>query len=213
MCSNGEEIMSDITRNTENVENTEDRRIRRTRKLLKQGLAELMRVKEFRNISVRDITDHMDLNRGTFYLHYADTYELLRKLETDALGDVQAMIDRYQTTDGSGGLKTVFDAILSYIVENRDICYSLFVSNASGSFIDDIQGLIYKNGSAMMHKRFARVPEERLPFLFSYITYGLIGLIKQWFDTDMALLKRDIVTMAESMVTAAAEGLVAVSAG
>ena len=51
--------------------------IRRTRRMLKQGLAELMREKEFNDISIKDITDRMDLNRGTFYLHYADTYELL----------------------------------------------------------------------------------------------------------------------------------------
>ncbi|MGE4485669.1 MAG: TetR/AcrR family transcriptional regulator [Oscillospiraceae bacterium] len=193
-------------------ENTEDRRIRRTKRLLKQGLAELLKVKEFKNISVRDITDHMDLNRGTFYLHYSDTYELLQKLETDALRDVQEMIDKYGEEDKTYTLQPIFEPILSYIVENRDICYSLFVNNASSNFIDEIQKLIYKNGSAMMHKRFSRVPEEKLPYLFSFITYGLIGLIKQWFDTDMSLVKRDIVVMADAMVSAAAESLIAAPA-
>ena len=47
----------------------EDRRSRRSRKLLKQGLLELMKEKRFAAISVRDVTDRMDLNRGTFYLH------------------------------------------------------------------------------------------------------------------------------------------------
>ena len=44
----------------------EDRRVRRTKKLLKQGLSELMKEKDFKDISVKDITDRMDLNRGTF---------------------------------------------------------------------------------------------------------------------------------------------------
>ena len=44
----------------------EDRRVRRTRRLLKQGLAELLREKEFKDISIKDITDRMDLNRGPF---------------------------------------------------------------------------------------------------------------------------------------------------
>ena len=53
----------------------EDRRIRRTKKLLKQALAQLMDEKEFKDITVRDITERADLNRGTFYLHYRDVYE------------------------------------------------------------------------------------------------------------------------------------------
>ena len=78
----------------------EDRRVRRTKKLLKQGLSELMKEKDFKDISVKDITDRMDLNRGTFYLHYTDIYDLLNKIETDVLDDFQRVIDTYrQKTD------------------------------------------------------------------------------------------------------------------
>ena len=65
----------------------EDRRSRRSRKLLKQGLLELMKEKRFSAISVRNVTDRMDLNRGTFYLHYPDTTALLRSLEEDMLAE------------------------------------------------------------------------------------------------------------------------------
>ncbi|MBR4210831.1 MAG: TetR family transcriptional regulator, partial [Oscillibacter sp.] len=34
---------------------------------------DLLREKGFSRISVRDITDRADMNRGTFYLHYPDT--------------------------------------------------------------------------------------------------------------------------------------------
>lgn len=186
----------------------EDRRIRRTKRLLKQGLAELMMKKEFKNITVRDITDHMDLNRGTFYLHYTDTYDLLQKLESDTLSDVQKMIDEHSSEAEAGSLKPVFEPILSYIVANRDICYSLFVNNASSNFIDNMQKLICRNGLELIHKFSDRLPEEKLAYLFSFITFGLIGLIKQWFDTDMQLAEHEIVDMADCMVIATAESLI-----
>ena len=44
-----------------------DRRVRRTRRLLKDSLIALMQEKEFMDISVKEITDRADLNRGTFY--------------------------------------------------------------------------------------------------------------------------------------------------
>ena len=71
----------------------EDRRIRRTKKLLKQALAQLMDEKEFKDITVRDITERADLNRGTFYLHYTDTYDILNKIENEILFNIQSMVD------------------------------------------------------------------------------------------------------------------------
>ena len=71
----------------------EDRRSRRSRRLLKEGLLALMQEKRFSDITVRDITERMDLNRGTFYLHYPDTTALLQSVETDMLAEAQALID------------------------------------------------------------------------------------------------------------------------
>lgn len=63
------------------LKNPEDRRARRSRRMLKESLLELMKKKTFSEISVRDVTDGADMNRGTFYLHYAGTAELLQSLE------------------------------------------------------------------------------------------------------------------------------------
>ena len=51
-----------------------DRRVRRTRNLLLQGLIRLMNEKDIKDISVRELSDLADINRGTFYLHYTDIY-------------------------------------------------------------------------------------------------------------------------------------------
>ena len=67
----------------------EDRRIRRTKKLLKQALAQLMDEKDFKDITVKDITERADLNRDTFYLHYTDTYDILNKIEDEILKNIQ----------------------------------------------------------------------------------------------------------------------------
>lgn len=190
------------------AEKTEDRRTRRSKRLLKQGLAELMQEKSFNTITVREITDRMDLNRGTFYLHYADTYELLQKLEEDSLTDVQRMIDEHRPETNAGTLRPIFEPILDYIVENREICYALFVNNSTSNFTDKVHRLIYENGVAVIHERFAEVSDEKMDYLLSFLTYGLIGLIKQWFDTDMAMKKSEVVQLADNLVKASAEQLV-----
>ena len=52
------------------TEKKEDRRVRRTKKLLIQALTELMQQKPVKEITVKELTDLADMNRGTFYLYY-----------------------------------------------------------------------------------------------------------------------------------------------
>ena len=44
----------------------QDRRVRRTKARLRQALTELLREKDLRSITVRELTDRADVNRGTF---------------------------------------------------------------------------------------------------------------------------------------------------
>lgn len=57
-----------------------DLRIKRTQKAIKSAFFELLDEKTFEHISVKDITDRALISRNTFYLHYADKYELLNKV-------------------------------------------------------------------------------------------------------------------------------------
>lgn len=46
-----------------------------------------------------------------------------------------------------------------------------------------------------------------MDYLLSFLTYGLIGLIKRWFDTDMAMSKGEVVQIADELVKASTEQL------
>lgn len=52
-----------------------DRRVRKTRALLLQGLVKMMENHDIQDISVKELTELVDINRGTFYLHYDDIYD------------------------------------------------------------------------------------------------------------------------------------------
>lgn len=54
-----------------------DPRVTRTRKLIADAFVELTLQKDFKDITVKDITDKATINRATFYAHFADKYELM----------------------------------------------------------------------------------------------------------------------------------------
>lgn len=75
--------------------NNDDRRIRRTKKLLKESLATLLLKKKLNDITVKELVDLADLNRGTFYLHYRDIYEMLSQIEAEMLNELEEISSRY----------------------------------------------------------------------------------------------------------------------
>jgi len=54
-----------------------DRRMQRTRQVLQRAFIEVAHEKRMVATTVQDITERADVNRGTFYLHFADKYALL----------------------------------------------------------------------------------------------------------------------------------------
>ena len=75
-------------------EKTADRRVRRTKKHLRQALTKLLLEKELKDISVLELTELADINRGTFYLHYRDIYDLYEKTEGEILDKFNNIIKR-----------------------------------------------------------------------------------------------------------------------
>ncbi|MBT9775933.1 TetR family transcriptional regulator [Clostridium sp. MCC353] len=185
----------------------QDRRIRRTQKLLKDSLTQLMKEKEFKNISVKDITDRADLNRGTFYLHYTDTYHLLQQMENEVLEDFQEMINCYGHSFKRDTMLPVLTPILDYIEENMQICKILFENNAANDFVDRFHSLIRQNGLVIIKDTFPAANDAVVSCFFEFVTYGLIGLIKQWIDMGMVQPKEKLAELADKAVMGTAYNL------
>ena len=66
-----------------------DRRVRKTRAVLRQGLVRLMAEKSIQDITVTELCAACDVNRGTFYLHYTDVFELLHSVEDELLAEFE----------------------------------------------------------------------------------------------------------------------------
>ena len=73
--------------------NENDSRVRRTKKLIRQGLVELAKNKSISKITVKELTDCVDINRGTFYLHYKDVYDLVESIENELYDEFNAETD------------------------------------------------------------------------------------------------------------------------
>lgn len=119
----------------------EDKRIRRTKKLLRQALTPLMQQKDFQSITVTDVVREADINRGTFYAHYRDVYDLRDKIETGMIEDFRGMIAAIRPSE-TVTLKLVLSRLMDYLEENREIVTALIKVNAPDGFGKKMIGVI-----------------------------------------------------------------------
>lgn len=67
---------------------SEDRRIIRTRNNLKKAMMELLKEKNFKDISITEISKSARCNRVTFYSHYENSTQLLADIFQDYLNEL-----------------------------------------------------------------------------------------------------------------------------
>ena len=66
-----------------------DRRVKYTRMVIKESLINLLEEKDISQITIKEICENADVNRSTFYAHYTDQYDLLRKIEDEFLANIR----------------------------------------------------------------------------------------------------------------------------
>ena len=119
----------------------DDRRVRKTKKALRQGLVSLLEKKKLKDITVRELTDTVDLHRGTFYVHYRDIYELYEKMWQEAIQEIRDIFRQYPPEELPGGPAPLFRAIMEYAWENRDLCQMFFGPNVDQSLVQELSSI------------------------------------------------------------------------
>ena len=67
----------------------------RTKRAIQTALISLINTKGLPNVTVSDLSQTADINRGTFYLHYEDKFDLVNQLETPILVQIEHILDHH----------------------------------------------------------------------------------------------------------------------
>src|SRR5690554_1807522 len=59
------------------------RSVRNTKRKLRDGLIELLKEKHASEIKVKELCEKVDINRGTFYYHYTDIFDMINSIENE----------------------------------------------------------------------------------------------------------------------------------
>lgn len=157
-----------------------DRRVRKTKMQLRQGLARLMQKKSIKEITVKELVDEVDINRSTFYLHYTDIYQMLEKIEEEAMVDIRKAMEGCPADSSDRDKIIPFLAqFFSILDSNRDLSLALLGPNGDMAFVERIERLIANK--FLIKSNFPQTSNE-IQYAYAFCLNGCIGMIKSWLS-------------------------------
>ena len=184
-------------------EATVDRRVRKTKKLLLDGLTQLMQTKDVSEISVKELSDLVDINRGTFYLHYRDIFDMLNKTEDELFSRFNEIVEKDLLTENP---QKCLDAtplpflkdICNYLSENENTVRALLGPHGDLAFVNRLKDLVRERvDHVWKHSNFEY---EYAEYYFCFLISGYMGLIEHWFDTGLKETPEQLAELANRLI-------------
>lgn len=161
-----------------------DRRILKSKTALQEALLSLMKTMEFKEITVKNIVEFAQLNRGTFYKHYQYKEDILNEIIDDVTSDlITSYRDPYKDKDtimisqlNSNAVK-VFDHVQKYANFYTLIVHSHVLTGFQEKICNILRELILKDLSYLM-------PADNInkELIASYHAYAIFGMIMEWIN-------------------------------
>lgn len=177
-----------------------DRRIRKTKKQLRAALTTLMMEKDINDITVREIAELADVNRGTFYAHYRDVRDLLTQLEENIFASLEVTSRACDPATPEEDAMTYLEKILTLCAENADVYRALVCRNGDVDFQQRLFDML-KN---LYLSEFLRVhyPENpaRRDYFCTFIVSGMLAITSDWLLSGARESPREVARMAGDFI-------------
>lgn len=162
-----------------------------TKQQVKRAFIEIVSEKGLERLSMSDIARRAGINRGTLYLHYTDKYDLLRKLEDEALDRLAGILFSPLPAGGvnAPGDLVRDDAILEalrYVRGEQALFRALVSPGGDTEFVERIKEMIGQSifdeiRQSGLHQ--ANDPDIPNEYVREIVLGGVMAAIRRWLET------------------------------
>ncbi|MGM9948524.1 MAG: TetR/AcrR family transcriptional regulator [Lysinibacillus sp.] len=165
---------------------------RKTKRLIQESFMQMLKDKSFETITIGDITETAKINRGTFYLHYQDKFDLLNQIEQQLFEDLGNHIDQLQAHSTSThtfekGQEQVAAALFGSIKMHAPILNILLSDRGRAGFHLRFRDAFSEKVRVNLEKNESFGTKLKVPmdYFLSFITSAFLGLIEQWIQNGL----------------------------
>lgn len=167
--------------------------------VLKDGLLKLLKEKQMSAITVKEICEHADINRSTFYAHYSDPFDLLKQIEEELIEDLKMYLSTYNFEKEEEALQMT-EKLIEYFAANQEKCQILLSENSDSSFENQVSLVARK----FIMNKWVEVTEhdkDIFEYVSTFIVSGSIQVMKEWLNSGMDKTPKEMAEIIISLVT------------
>ena len=167
-----------------------DRRVKYTKMVLRESLLKLMADKPINKITIKEICESADVNRGTFYTHYNDQYDLLKQIQDEFASEVKELLSNRPSSEADS--LDMITKVVTYFTEQRSLCKILFSDKGDFDFINRLMRNAYDDTLDEWGSNLKNPNPKRLEMIYSFLSNGSAAVIQKWVFGDMSEPPQDI---------------------
>ncbi len=156
-----------------------DARVRYTVHMIQNVFLELLKEKPIAKITVKEICERAEINRSTFYKHYQDVYDLMEKLENEAIEAFEELLDSYAQDKNKPAIVT----LLTSLRENRELLLPLITNSSKDEFMNRLTAVCseYALSHLTSEKNYMSNPKQAA--VYAYLAGGTSSIISNWMQS------------------------------
>ncbi|MBQ6661923.1 MAG: TetR/AcrR family transcriptional regulator [Firmicutes bacterium] len=184
----------------------EDRRVQKTRQAIQNAFVELITEKNYPEITVKEIADRANVNRKTFYNHYADINALVAELETAivrAFDEAMEGIDVQRALRDPEELCSRFLAIgyscrelLSHLMNIR------YDDRTVARIAQALKDSIRKSSGGEI-----RMDDQTFDILMEFAVAGMLQTYQTWFMGDRRQPVEEVTLLVSNLIVSGISGM------
>jgi len=163
-----------------------DRRIAKSQVAIKNAVIELMSEKSFDDITIQDIADRADVNRGTIYLHYTDKYDLLDKMIEEHMDNLRELCQSASEMTFQEGNYVWYE----YFERNYLFFSTMLASKGAPSFRSRFLDLVVEETKSEVETTEGKNQGLSEDVILQFFGSAVVGAVEWWFKNGMPLPAR-----------------------
>ena len=156
-----------------------DLRPRYTRQVIRDSFFTLLQKQPVERITVREVCDLAQINRGTFYKHYRDCFDLAEKLEEELVQRFAEGLNFQGREDGTAAIVS----ILRQLRDDPEMTTLLRWEGRRGNLARALMAACFR----CMKTHITGLPAEEpaLDSRYVFLVGGSTGLVEFWMHSGM----------------------------
>ena len=168
-----------------------DRRIRKSQRAIESALIELMKEKDFAEITINSIAEKADVSRGTIYLNYDDKYSILEKCIDKELEKLFVSCVPKENENSQIHAQTLLLRTLEYIEANSNTFITLLGNIGVQAFRDRLLRMVQDRMFSQL-KLTGIYKDMNSEIFIQFWSIAIIGLIEWWITSSMSYSSEEI---------------------